>query len=196
MPAGGLEILEFPEADVPRALRVRVLALQDRTWPPEAPSPGTEPGPVHDPALHPRSMLLVRDGRVVAALDVLTKDIVHEGESYTVSGLSTVVTDEAERGKGHGGRLVAAARERIRASGVDLGIFTCDLSLRAFYERAGWSVLPGTVLVGGTQEHPFPSDRFDKVTVAAFFSERARAATDRFVGARIGLYPGEIDRLW
>ncbi len=192
------EIVAFPERDVPTALRVQVLALQDQAWPgDETQEPaGAEPGPVHDPALHPLSMVLVRDGKVVAALDILTKTIVHEGERYTVSGLSTVVTDASERGRGYGHRLVVAARERIERSGADLGIFTCDAPLRGFYERAGWSLLPGAVLVGGTPEDPFPSDRFDKVTMAAFFTPRARRASARFTDTRIELYPGEIDRLW
>ena len=57
-------------------------------------------------------------------------------------------------------------------------------------------VLPGTVLVGGTPEAPFPSDQFDKVTMARFFSPHARTLADTFVGCRIELYPGEIDKLW
>jgi aminoglycoside 2'-N-acetyltransferase I len=52
------------------------------------------------------------------------------------------------------------------------------------------------VLVGGTPAAPFPSDQWDKVTLASFFSPRAREAAERFAGARIGLYPGAIDKLW
>ncbi len=80
--------------------------------------------------------------------------------------------------------------------GADLGIFTCDRGLQPFYESAGWSHLPGSVLVGGSPEAPFASDQFDKVTMASFFTERAVAAAPGFVGARIELYPGDIDRLW
>ena len=127
---------------------------------------------------------------MLAALDILSKELEHAGERYAASGLSTVVTDEALRGRGHGGRLVAAAHARIAASGADLGIFTCDRPLGPFYESAGWTLLPGTVLVGGTPEAPFPSDQWDKVTLASFFSPRVRQAAERFVGARIGLYPG------
>jgi len=91
---------------------------------------------------------------------------------------------------------VEAARELIAASGADLGIFTCDLPLQAFYERAGWKVLPDTMLVGGTPETPFPSDQFEKVTMACFFSTRALERAETFIGCRIELYPGEIDKLW
>ncbi|EST21457.1 hypothetical protein N566_27460 [Streptomycetaceae bacterium MP113-05] len=83
-------------------------------------------------------------------------------------------------------------------SGLDVGLFTCDPPLRRFYEGAGWDALPGTVLIGGTPESPFPSDRpgFDKVTMAAFFSAAACRARPAFTGARIELYPGRIDCLW
>jgi hypothetical protein len=113
------------------------------------------------------------------------------------AGLSAVVTDEAVRGRGHGTTLVAEARRLLEAEAdADLGIFTCDRGLQRFYERAGWEHLPGAVLVGGTPDDPFPSDGLGKVTLAAFFTERARAAAPTFVGARIALYPGRIDRLW
>ena len=84
----------------------------------------------------------------------------------------------------------------MRASGSDLGIFTCDTPLRRFYGSAGWTHLPGTVLIGGTPEEPLPSDRFDKVTIGSFFSPAAIAAKPSFLNARIELYPGSIDTLW
>jgi aminoglycoside 2'-N-acetyltransferase I len=133
---------------------------------------------------------------VVSALDILSKDIVHQGETYAASGLSAVVTDRRRRGKGYGHTIVETARQMIEASGADLGIFTCDRYLQAFYERAGWTLLPGTALIGGTRENPYPSDQFDKVTLASFFSLRARAAAKAFIGTHIELYPGKIDRLW
>jgi aminoglycoside 2'-N-acetyltransferase I len=188
-----MRIVSFPEADVPRELRVQVRALHNEAWPDYK---AERDGPVHDPALRPVSMLLLDGDRVLSALDILSKRIHHRGQGFDASGLSTVVTGRANRGKGHGGRLVQAACGTIEASGADLGIFTCDSPLQAFYERAGWQVLPGTVLVGGTREAPFPSDQFDKVTMARFFSPQARTLADTFVGCRIELHPGEIDKLW
>jgi GNAT superfamily N-acetyltransferase len=188
-----VRIVSFPEAEVPRDLRLQVVALQDQAWPSEEQA---GPGPRHDPLLRPLSMLLVDRGHVLAALDILSKDLMHGGQTYLASGLSTVVTDPVHRGKGYGRRLVAAAHHVIEDTGADLGIFTCDRYLLPFYERAGWEWLPGAALIGGTPASPFPSDRFDKVTMVAFFSPKAQAAAGSFVGARIELYPGEIDRLW
>ncbi|GHF46357.1 N-acetyltransferase [Streptomyces mashuensis] len=185
-------IVRYAEAKVPAALREQVTVLHQQAWPDAGDSP-------HDPALDPWTVLLVTArGAVIAALDILSKEIEHEGRSYRISGLSAVVTAPDQRGKGNGRRLVAAAQEIMAIRGADLGIFTCDRPLRAFYENAGWTVLDGTVLLGGTPQAPFPSDTpgFDKVTLAAFFTERARQHAHTFRGARIALYPGETDRLW
>ena len=79
---------------------------------------------------------------------------------------------------GNGGRLVSEARRSIEADGIDIGLFTCD-PLLAFYERAGWEHLPGTILIGGSPDDPFPSDGdgLDRVTLGGFFSARAQGST-------------------
>lgn len=185
-----------PEAEVPSALRTQVAELRDEAWPPDSASaPGTF---AHDPALRPVSMLLVEGSSVLAALDILRKEIVHDGRRFRAAGLSTVVTRLAARGQGHGRRLVTAARAEMAARELDLGLFTCDRPLQPFYESAGWQQLPGAVLIGGTPSDPFPSDRpgFDKVTMAGFFSPVGLRHRASFPHSRIELYPGEIDRLW
>lgn len=189
-----VRVESYPAQSVPRELLTQVAAVREEAWPTAGGDRDT--GPVHDPALRPVSMLLTEAGTVVAALDILTKSISHGGQDYLVSGLSTVVTCSARRRHGYGRHLVSAARAAIAASGADLGIFTCDRPLQAFYASAGWEVLDGAVLVGGTPDNPFPSDQFDKVTVAAFCSARARCRAASFTHCRIGLYPGDIDRLW
>ncbi len=192
--AGDMRIVRGPEAELAPALRAQVLTLQDQAWPGD---PGPESSQTHDPLLQPVSLLLLHeDDTVVAALDVLTKTIFHSGARYTASGLSTVVTAPAHRSRGYGHRLVVAAREYIGSSGADIGIFTCDPPLAGFYERAGWTVLTGTVIVGGSPARPFPSDELGKVTMGSFFSTKARSNAADFVGSRIELFPGEIDRLW
>ncbi|MGH3161120.1 MAG: GNAT family N-acetyltransferase, partial [Streptosporangiaceae bacterium] len=140
-----MEIVSFPETATPSGLRAQVLTLQRQAW------PGAAPG--HDPALRPLSMLLVDDGVVLAALDILFKQIAHAERRWSAGGLSTVVTGREVRGRGYGTGLVTAARDWMMLTpGLDLGMFTCDRPLQAFYESAGWQLLTGTVLVGGTPD--------------------------------------------
>jgi predicted N-acetyltransferase YhbS len=191
-----METLTFPEAATPSHLRQQVLALQDEAWPPDESQRESRNG--HDPSLSPLSMLLVDGDTVLAALDILFKEVEHDGDVYRAAGLSTVVSRTATRGAGHGRRLVQAAHDAMTSMQLDVGLFTCDRPLKGFYERSGWQELDGTVLIGGTPDDPFPSDRpgFDKVTMGDFFSPRARSKAPLFHGSRIALYPGPIDKLW
>lgn len=188
-----MEILIFPEAEVPAELRMQVLALQSLAWPGEPPA---GPEPIHDPALAPLSLLLVENRRVLSALDILNKTLRHAGEDFQASGISCMVTQPEDRSRGLGRLLAASARETMQANGADLGIFTCDRPLRRFYQSCGWSELPGAVLIGGTPAAPFPSSQFDKATMACFFSDKARRLASRFEDCEIALHPGDIDRLW
>ncbi|MER7736478.1 GNAT family N-acetyltransferase [Streptomyces erythrochromogenes] len=185
-------VLGFAEADVPAALAAQVAELEAEAW------PGSTPG--HDPALAPRTLLLVDDeGTVAAALTLLHKPVPLAGRTYRAAGLSSVVTRGALRGRGLGGRLVAAARAELAADpAVDLALFSCDRPLAPFYEAAGFAPLPGTVLVGGTPEDPLATDApgFDKVVVAAFFTEAPAADRAAFTAVRVPLHPGSVDRLW
>ncbi|WP_405921339.1 GNAT family N-acetyltransferase [Streptomyces sp. NBC_00122] len=187
-----MRVLAYEVTALPAELGGQVEALEAAAW------PGASPG--HDPALAPRALLLVDgDGAVAASLALLYKEIEVAGRTYRAAGLSAVVTRPALRGRGLGGRLVAAARAGLAADpAVDLALFSCDRPLTPFYEAAGFTRLPGTVLVGGTPAEPLATDEpgFDKEVVAAFFTdtpERDRAA---FTGVRVPLHPGNTDRLW
>ena len=182
-----MEVVIAPERELPAGLRAQVLALHRETW-------GDVSG--HDPVLAPLSMVLLDGGRVVAALDILTKELTHGDEHYRASGLSTVVTDPARRHEGIGLSLLLGAYERMSTSGVDLALFTCDEPLAPFYERAGFEVLAGTQVIGGTPAEPFPSGPLGKVTLAAFFTPHAQTHRPDFSSADVELYPGTIDRLW
>ncbi|MDX6759859.1 MULTISPECIES: GNAT family N-acetyltransferase [unclassified Streptomyces] len=185
-------VLGFAEADVPAALAVQVADLEAEAW------PGSTPG--HDPALAPRTLLLLDDeGAVAAALALLYKGIPLAGRTYRAAGLSSVVTRSALRGQGFGGRLVAAARAELAADpAVDLALFSCDRPLAPFYEAAGFAPLPGTVLVGGTPGDPLATDApgFDKAVMAAFFTDSPAADRAAFTAVRVPLHPGSVDRLW
>jgi aminoglycoside 2'-N-acetyltransferase I len=193
----GIEIVAFDQHDPPSGYVMQVARLEATAWPVDTPLHSVA-GPLHDPALRPVIMAVVDAGEIVASLALLYKKVRHAGLHFAAVGLSAVTTRTDVRGQGYGHALVTAAHQHVAASPADVGIFTCDRPLQAFYERAGWHVLPGTVLVGGTPEAPFRSDRpgFDKVAMGDFFSPLARAHRAAFLGADVEVYPGEIDRLW
>ncbi|MEU2394207.1 GNAT family N-acetyltransferase [Streptomyces sp. NPDC007369] len=185
-----MRIVTHPEADLPAELAAQVVELEEQAW------PGNRHG--HDPELAPLMMLLLdADGAVAASLALLHKPVRHAGRTYRAAGLSTVVTRREARGRGHGGRLVAAARAALAADpAVDVVLFSCNRPLARFYEAAGFTRLPGAVLVGGTPEEPLATDApgFDKEVLGDFPAGRAEAAA--FAGTRIALHPGLVDRLW
>ena len=191
-------VISFPEAETPDLFRRQVRVMQEQAWPSADAAEAGSLAPVHDAALRPLSLLLVDNDSVLSALDVLFKEIDHAGRSFSAAGLSTVVTPSALRGRGYGRMLVSHAHRTMPGLGADLGLFTCDRPLQGFYEQGGWQVLPGTVLIGGTPDEPFPSDLsgFDKVTLGSFFSPAAVEAREAFLDARVLLYSGSIDKLW
>ncbi|MFD7082817.1 GNAT family N-acetyltransferase [Streptomyces sp. NPDC059918] len=185
-----MRVLTYAEAELPPHLAAQVASLEAQAW------PGAAFG--HDPALTPRAMVLVdEEGTVAASLALLFKPVRHGGRTYRAAGLSAVVTRDTARGRGYGGHLVAAARAALAADpAVDLVLFSCDRPLVPFYEAAGFTRLPGTVLVGGTPGQPLATDApgFAKEVLADFPGADTGAAA--FEGARIALYPGLVDRLW
>jgi len=189
------DVLVFAEGATPDPLRSQVRQLQVSAFG-GGDAAAADLGMVHDPALHPVSMLLVEDAVVLAALDVLGTRMRHAGRVWSVTGLSTVVTAPTRRGQGLGRELVSAARSAMQLSGADLALFTCDGDLVGFYLACGFEVLDAAVVVGGTVDHPLRSDGLGKVTLASMFSDEARACAGDFTGTDLLLYPGPIDRLW
>ena len=188
-----MRLVTAPFDDLPDDLRRQADELTAAAW------PGSPPG--HDPALHPVTMVLVEpDGTVVATLDVLTVRIEHRSHGYRVAGLSAVTTRADRRRRGLGTDLARCAHDALAGrdtdTDVDLALFTSDPELVGVYERAGWQVLPGTSLLGGTRADPLDSAALGKRTLGGFFSPRARRHAADFVGAAVELYPGPIDRLF
>lgn len=140
-------------------------------------------------------MVLTDNDEVHAYLAIPTRTISHAGAELRASGLGAVVSHPNSRGAGYGAKIVVAARELIEASGVDIGIFTCDPPLVAFYARCGWDPMPSTVVVGGTRERPFRADSLDKGTLMAFFTPHAQAHRADFVAADVYVDLREGD-LW
>lgn len=77
-----MSIVLHPQAVVPPALPMQAAVLQQQAWP----GPGSAEGPVHDPALAPRTMLLLEGGRVRASLDLLRTEVGMRARSGACTG--------------------------------------------------------------------------------------------------------------
>ena len=189
------EIIACPEAELSDDLLRQTLDALRAEWPGAFTVASAEQVELNDPALHAMIFSLLLDGKLAGHVSVPRKTIEHRGEPYKAYALSGVLTVPAFRGKGYGEQVVRAATAFMEEDGADIGLFTCDPPLRAFYERSGWTLLEGASLVGGPRAKPFPSDTLGKITFARFFSARAQARRNAFVGAAIRLELREGD-LW
>ena len=189
-----MRIVSFPEADVPRELRVQVRALHDEAWPDYK---AERDGPVHDPALRPLSMLLLDGDRVLSALDILSKQIHHRGQRLR--------RQRAEHGRDRQGQPRQGPWSPARAGCPrrDRGERRRPRHLHLRQPTAG--VLRARRLAapprhgarrrdtgGAVSQRPVRQGHHGALLLAA----RAQALADTFVGCRIELYPGEIDKLW
>jgi len=118
-----------------------------------------------------------------------------DGGIHLAFGLGSVVTMRSHRKKGYGQRVVQNATQYIKEQWADIGVFTCEPQLRAFYEKAGWQAATGSPLVGGTSEKPLRSDELGKITLIQLFSARAKAQRKMITSVPIVIELGE-GRLW
>jgi len=134
------------------------------------------------------SFYLVAHGRVVSYAAVVHKQIRHGDATFWIAGLSCVATDPDYQGRGLGSRIVGAATRCIEHSTTDIGIFTCDPPLAAFYARAGaWPVAPDVVLIGSRHDGALSSVSLRKVVLMRLFSAKAQAAVGQLRQTTIDL---------
>lgn len=188
-------VMIVPQGAVPHDLKAQIVALLNDAWPSELTLEEQLRRPLHDPDRLPLAVILIESGIVLGYLAIPFTTISHSDRAYRAAGLSAVVTHPEQRRRGHGQRLVAAARDTIAASDADIGIFTCDLPLVPFYARCGWTPMPNTAVIGGTRTRPFPAAPLGKRTMMGFFSERALDHRRDFEGAALYLELREGD-LW
>lgn len=190
-----MELLVFPQDEVPPPLKTQVLMILEHPWPSGRTVEERLTKPLHDPRSSPVCMLLVEEREVLSYLAVSTRAIEHAAVRYLASGLGSVATHPDHLRRGHGARLVSAAKARIEASDADFGIFTCDPPLVPFYTGQGWTWMPSTVVIGGTRAQPFRADGLGKHTLMTFCSDQARAHQGDFENADVYLDLREGD-LW
>jgi GNAT superfamily N-acetyltransferase len=184
--AGDIQSVRYNEATA--QLRAEIAWLQHRAAPSSVPMPAEPLPPEHDPALDAISYFLRAGDLLVSYAAVVQKSILHAGESYRIAGLSCVATDLAYQSRGFGTRVVAAATQAIMASSADLGIFTCDWELTAFYRHAGnWQIMANITLIASDGPQALTSSKLNKAVLLRLFSAKAIATQDHFSHGEINL---------
>lgn len=176
--------------DAPDALRRRFALLHQRVDPDDAFAPDGPPPVIHDPRLDAMSFYASTrsNGEVVSYAAVVRKTIAHAGKRFSIGGVSWGATDPAHPRAGLGARTVSAATQWMAASGLDIGVFTCDPPLARFYARAGdWPIAAHVTLIGSRAAGALRSDTLNKVVLMRLFTAKARAAEAELSRATIDL---------
>jgi GNAT superfamily N-acetyltransferase len=186
-----VRVVQYSTADA--SLRRQIALLLHSVYAP-ASALLDPPPPAHDPALDATSFYIGEGNRVVSYAAVVRLTIGHGGRDFALAGLSAVATAPEFRRRGLGMAVVEAATRHIEASDADLALFTCDESVRGFYERAGWQIAPDVKVVGSDEGGALTSDRLGKVVFMRLLSVsayEARAAFERYP-VNLGLPEGEF----
>jgi GNAT superfamily N-acetyltransferase len=118
-----------------------------------------------DPGCPPANRVVVMDGdEPAAALLVFERRLRLGAAVVPTACIGAVATDPARKGRGHGGRLMAAAHERIRAMGIPW-IFL--IGIDHFYSRIGYRPCLAEDIVTALVDHLPPAEAGGDAAVAA-----------------------------
>jgi GNAT superfamily N-acetyltransferase len=189
-PGPVVHLVQYDTADA--ELRRGFAMLLRRVYAPA--NPLDPPRPDHHPSFDATSFYIADGTHVVSYAAVVRLVIRHAGQRWALAGISAVATAPECRGRGYGTLVVAAATRYILASDADIGLFTCDESLVAFYQRAGWPRVAGIAVVGSGEEGALTSEGLGKAVLLRLLSRRAHASRDAFEDATINLElpPGDF----
>lgn len=136
-----------PMAELTDAERAELTGLSQAVFPPEVVAELT--------GLHLEWS--ARDGRVfvragdsglVCVAGVVFRRGEHDGRPVLIGGISGVMTHPSHRRQGYAahavGRAVVLLREQTE---VEFGLLVCEPHLEGYYERLGWAMFDGRLLV-------------------------------------------------
>jgi GNAT superfamily N-acetyltransferase len=165
-----LEVRRYEELELPQHLRWQAVSFMRVAWPWIEDG---KPRHTYDPGLRPVHFVVADGELLVSYAATIAVTLEHAGETYAARGLGNVFTYPSSRGRGHGGRVVAAATADIRSCGVDVGALFCECELAGFYARHGWQAMDGAVTLTGPRHAPRVHNA---LRMMLFASERGRKA--------------------
>ena len=177
------QVRSYVKGDVPRDVAVQIASYVRMQWPQllECRTPLWESTPYPPDGVH----FVVTDGDALVSHALAhVRTVEHAGERYVTGALSSVFTYPAYRKLGHGGRVVAAATDHLRAGDADVAMLFTGQPRRAFYARLGWEPIDGARVMHGD-----PPQQEEGLTMMLFLTDKGRRARPMFERDRVHVGP-------
>ncbi len=172
-----VEMLVYPQSDLPDNYRCQVLTLLRVQWPEGFVGENRLRNWITKTEHHPISFLLVEAGLVISHAQVVWKNLEHGGEIYKTYGITGVLTFPSFRGQGYGLQVTRVATDYICQSDADVGMFHFEPGLAYFYSQCGWLPMFGAVTLIGARHHPV---RSNELMMMRFFTEKGMRGRSSF----------------
>ena len=128
--------------------------------------------PLHPPHWQPRYFVLADGEVLISAAAVVQTEIEVQASTYTIFGLSMVMTYPDYRNQGHGSYIVKEATDHIKGQpSADIALLQTAPHLEHFYNQHGWEHTPKIGLLVGNRNKPREDDGW---YMMFYLSERAR----------------------
>ena len=120
--------------------------LKDAVYPPE-------PGATWDGASRewtaPQWGVFVRDdsGDLVSYTGVISREGAHDGRRVSIGGVGGIATHPDHRGRGYAPIGMGRALDFLTRGGADFVLLVCRDELVAYYQRLGWRLFAGELMV-------------------------------------------------
>lgn len=132
---------QFGDSDL-----VALSRLKDAVYPPK-------PGAVWEGASRewaaPMWGVFVRDdsGSLVSYTGVIRREGTHDGEPISIGGVGGIATHPEHRGRGYASIGMGRAIDFLTGEGADFALLVCRDELVDYYEKLGWRLFHGDLVV-------------------------------------------------
>lgn len=130
-----MEIRQIPNSEVPDALALKALALEEATWPPKAPDTRSEAARIkaYRERSEGRQAFFAMNGQLIGYAEIFPRTVYTANGPLEIMGLGSVCVSGESRGQGLGKKIVQACFEAVDQSNIDVCLF--QTGVPAFYEK-------------------------------------------------------------
>jgi GNAT superfamily N-acetyltransferase len=182
-----IELRRYRRPEVPQLFAAQIASYQRIQWP-QLRDRNNRLWEWNDTNRDYMHFMLVDDEIVISHASVNWRDVILNGERYSVWGLSSVFTYPAFRKGGFATRTVSAATDFMREGDGDLAMLFTGEHLINFYSAIGWQPTCDARIFYGDPAQPI--QKTDNVIMMLFLSDRGRAAQEKF--AREDVFVGPV----